>query len=476
MAVTNNLSLTQPTVGGDDGTWGTALNADWATVDQRFGGTLTKSGLTGGTTALTASEMQYTTIVCSGTLVSNATITFPLNPNSATVAIGGLFVVTNNTTGSFTLTVKTVASGSTGVTIPQGYAALVYSDGTNVSYAMNGMPGFAAACSGSPTGQLAGTQGSATTSASIAWDYTNSVLYVCTTTGTTSTAVWSVPTASPQLTTWTTGGRPSAAAGKLGYNSTLAQIEYYNGGSWVQAPQMIAGGYRSLVITNNSVTPNTQIDVDADAVTAEGTDGVAYRLRSVDLTINCATTGANGLDTGSLVANTWYSVWVIYNPTTATTAGLASTSATAPTLPSGYTAYARFGWMRTSASATLFRTIQKGNRSWYISGTNPSVPRSMASGDTGDSTPATAVAVANFVPTTASHIMGSLGGGNVALVAPNNTYGARTSSTNRPPSVGGTGSQSFGLMFEFMLESTSIYWGSSDSSANLYCLGWTDNI
>lgn len=44
---------------------------------------------------------------------------------------------------------------------------------------------------GSPNGVLAGNQGSATQPASVAWDFTNNVLYVCTLTGTSSTAVWS---------------------------------------------------------------------------------------------------------------------------------------------------------------------------------------------------------------------------------------------------------------------------------------------
>jgi|ERR1700722_780287 len=43
---------------------------------------------------------------------------------------------------------------------------------------------------GNPNGQLAGTQGSATIPASMAWDYTNDILYICTTTGTSTTAVW----------------------------------------------------------------------------------------------------------------------------------------------------------------------------------------------------------------------------------------------------------------------------------------------
>ena len=44
--------------------------------------------------------------------------------------------------------------------------------------------------SGSPNGVVAGTAGSATIKASAYWDYTNHILYVCTTTGSASTAVW----------------------------------------------------------------------------------------------------------------------------------------------------------------------------------------------------------------------------------------------------------------------------------------------
>jgi hypothetical protein len=43
---------------------------------------------------------------------------------------------------------------------------------------------------GSPNGSVAGTAGSSSVLPDFYWDYTNSVLYVCTTTGTSSTAVW----------------------------------------------------------------------------------------------------------------------------------------------------------------------------------------------------------------------------------------------------------------------------------------------
>ena len=43
---------------------------------------------------------------------------------------------------------------------------------------------------GNPNGNVAGTAGSPTIPASVYWDATNDILYVCTTTGSTSTAVW----------------------------------------------------------------------------------------------------------------------------------------------------------------------------------------------------------------------------------------------------------------------------------------------
>lgn len=44
--------------------------------------------------------------------------------------------------------------------------------------------------SGSPNGVVAGTAGSSSILPDFYWDYTNSILYVCTATGTTSTAIW----------------------------------------------------------------------------------------------------------------------------------------------------------------------------------------------------------------------------------------------------------------------------------------------
>ncbi|MBZ5566557.1 MAG: hypothetical protein LAN64_01770 [Acidobacteriia bacterium] len=54
------------------------------------------------------------------------------NINLKLPAVKRPYFVRNQTTGTYTITVKTTAGGSTGVIIPQGTVMAIYSDGTNV--------------------------------------------------------------------------------------------------------------------------------------------------------------------------------------------------------------------------------------------------------------------------------------------------------------------------------------------------------
>ena len=191
--VTNNYSFVLPTVGSDLNLWGGLLNNGvFNALDVTLGSSLAVS-ITSTDVMLTTSQFQNAVFVCSGALTGNHSLILPLGPNSATVAVGGRFIVVNNTTGAYNLTVLTAAVGSTGVTVPQGFAANLYSDGTNVKAGTTGAAGFAQAVNGNPNGQLAGTAASVNTNASIAWDYTNAILYICTTTGDSTHAVWTNP-------------------------------------------------------------------------------------------------------------------------------------------------------------------------------------------------------------------------------------------------------------------------------------------
>lgn len=280
----------------------------------------------------------------------------------------------------------------------------------------------------------------------------------------------------------TTAQRPgSPAAGHYRFNTTTGAVEFHDGAAWnsISIASPIAGGYKGLVIANNSGTPDTKIDLTAAAVTVETSGGVAYRLSSVSVTINAATTGANALDTGALAADTWYAVYVIYNPSTATTAGLVSTSFSSPTLPSGYTASARLGAFMTDSSSYFYRLKQAGNRAVYVvtAGTNTAATRLMISGTLGSALIPTWVAqsVSAFVPPTASSIIVCLAiysDNYVSIVAPNNSYGAYSDVTNPPP-ISRLSRTS--VTQDMLLESTNIYVALGGTNA-VRCAGWVDNI
>jgi len=268
-------------------------------------------------------------------------------------------------------------------------------------------------------------------------------------------------------------------AGTIVYGS-LVYIKYgeWKGDSGVSIESLepskvgIKGQASNLQI---QVTSNTEITVTADEVVLEDPDNKYKTVRTVDIDIDTAVSGAGGLDTGTVAVSTWYAVHAAYNPTTDDLAGLLSLSATAPTLPDGYTYAARLGWVRADASANLLRTIQKDKSVQYIN-TGTGLP-TMASGVQGNiSTPTwVAVAVGNFVPPTAAQIIINYALSDVQIiVAPNNSYGGWGNYTNSPLLY--SISVALGGVAALMLESTNIYYASNNANAHLFCYGWIDNL
>lgn len=95
-----NGNTTDPDAGG----------AGW--VPMAAYGRAAVTGLTGGTVNLTAAQSKYGVIVLTGALTSNLTINFPQTIQE--------WLVINGTSGAFTTTLKTAATGSAGVSSPQG--------------------------------------------------------------------------------------------------------------------------------------------------------------------------------------------------------------------------------------------------------------------------------------------------------------------------------------------------------------------
>jgi hypothetical protein len=116
-------------------------------IQQKASVSITASNVT-----LTAAEARCDLIVLSGTLTGNRNL---IVPNS------GTWVIDDNTSGAFTVTVKT--SAGTGVTTTQGSAGVFVADGTNVIAAATGGASvdttqcIAVACSDETTALTTGT-------------------------------------------------------------------------------------------------------------------------------------------------------------------------------------------------------------------------------------------------------------------------------------------------------------------------------
>lgn len=92
------------------------------TVNQMVDGYFSKSVAGGTNVTLTDIEATWAVIELTGALTGNITVYVP--------AVSNVFIIYNNTSGSYTLDVD--ATGGTGVEVPQGYAMYLYCDGTDV--------------------------------------------------------------------------------------------------------------------------------------------------------------------------------------------------------------------------------------------------------------------------------------------------------------------------------------------------------
>jgi hypothetical protein len=121
---TPNLTLELQATGEHSGTWGATLNTNaLAIIDAALGNVQTIS-LSSTDVTLNTAQTQVNSIYLTGTLSANVNVIFP--------AIGRTYYIQNNTTGSFSVTLKITGSGGATVTASQGTGAIYVLDGTNV--------------------------------------------------------------------------------------------------------------------------------------------------------------------------------------------------------------------------------------------------------------------------------------------------------------------------------------------------------
>jgi len=123
MANTTNLGIAKPTPGASENVWGTTLNTGADGFDTAVAGTLSKSVAGDANVSLTDAEALNANHIYTGTLTGNIAVHVPIKSRR--------YQVFNNTSGSFTLKVKT-SSETNGTTIDQGTTMVLFCDATSV--------------------------------------------------------------------------------------------------------------------------------------------------------------------------------------------------------------------------------------------------------------------------------------------------------------------------------------------------------
>ncbi|HDR8979510.1 TPA: hypothetical protein QDA95_004628 [Burkholderia vietnamiensis] len=169
----------------------------------------------------------------------------------------------------------------------------------------------------------------------------------------------------------------------------------------------VVGQARNVAMSVTTASTSATLNAD-EIVVGTALGGQKYLLKQFSKTINLATTGAGGMDTGTAPVSGFVALYAIYNPTTDASALLATnaTSSTAPNvyaganMPTGYTASALVSVWPTDASSQ-FSVASQVDRSVSFS------PLTALSTSAVQASP-TSFSVAAYIPRNARTARGSV--------------------------------------------------------------------
>jgi hypothetical protein len=123
------------------GTWGATTNVNLGTaIEEAIVGRATANFASDGDLTLTLINTPASQVARNFVLNVTSGVSLTVTRNLIVPAIEKPYIVQNNTTGAQSIVVKTALG--TGVTVPNGKAAFVYTDGTNVVDAFNYLASF----------------------------------------------------------------------------------------------------------------------------------------------------------------------------------------------------------------------------------------------------------------------------------------------------------------------------------------------
>ncbi|MEX3614268.1 MAG: hypothetical protein VB141_11065 [Burkholderia gladioli] len=136
----------------------------------------------------------------------------------------------------------------------------------------------------------------------------------------------------------------------------------------------VVGSVRNLLMSVSTTNASSTMTAD-EIIVCSALGGIAYKLANFNKTINLATTGAGGMDTGSAPVNGFVALYAIYNPTTGASALLARNATSSrvsevyggANMPAGYTASALVSVWPTNASGQFVAGYQNGRTFYPVS-------------------------------------------------------------------------------------------------------------
>lgn len=179
----------------------------------------------------------------------------------------------------------------------------------------------------------------------------------------------------------------------------------------------VVGSVRNLAMSVTAASATATLTAD-EIIVGSALGGQPYKLANFSKTINLATTGAGGMDTGSAPVSGFVALYAIYNPTTGTAALLATnaTAAAQPSvygganMPAGYTASALVSVWPTNASSQ-FAIGYQADRLISISPVTVVSATALVSSYT-------ALSISNAVPKNAKSVSGAfLCGGSTTVTS-----------------------------------------------------------
>lgn len=117
--------------GENTNAWGPPTNDNWSIVDLNMGGRHSANVAGSSNVTLTSEQAENLYHSLSGLLTGNIDYIFP-------AGAGGDYIIYNNSTGSFSITVK--PSGGTGVVVPQGSTVRIFMNPDNTSAVVAAQP------------------------------------------------------------------------------------------------------------------------------------------------------------------------------------------------------------------------------------------------------------------------------------------------------------------------------------------------